>query len=294
MKWGERGGMIAVRNSDACMGAEISGVDLSRPLSNRIFGEVRDALHRRHVLVFRGQSLKPESFLEFTNRFGRPEPHVLDQFHHPEHTDILVLSNVKKDGKPIGLADGGTYWHSDYSYLEIPARATLLYSIQVPKVGGDTLFADQEQAYEDLPEAMRKRVDGLVTLNIYGNRDDLDQASRTSAFAPTREQKDKRGATLIRHPLVRRHPFTGRKALYAVSGTSFAIEGMPDGEGLSLLRELAAHSTQPKYQYRVKYGVGDVVVWDNASVLHSATLTDPDDARTLFRITVKEAQRPAA
>jgi taurine dioxygenase len=286
--------MISVRKSDACMGAEISGVDLSRPLSERIFGEVRDALHRHHVLVFRGQSLEPEPFLEFANRFGRPEPHVLDQFHHPEYTDILVLSNVKKDGKPIGLADGGTYWHSDYSYLEIPARATLLYSLQVPKVGGDTLFADQEQAYEDLPEATKERIDGLVTLNVYGNRDDPDQASRTSAFAPTQEQKEKRGATLIRHPLVRRHPYTGRKALYAVSGTSFAIEGMPDDEGLSLLRELAAHSTRPKYQYRVKYGVGDVVVWDNASVLHSATLTDPDDARTLFRITVKEAQRPVA
>jgi len=294
MKLKEEGGMISVRKSGTCMGAEVSGVDLSRPLSDRIFGEVRDALHRHHVLVFRGQSLEPENFLEFASRFGRPEPHLLDQFHHPEYTDILVLSNVKKDGKPIGLADGGTYWHSDYSYLQIPARATLLHSIQVPKVGGDTLFADQEQAYQDLPEAMKKRIDGLVTLNIYGNRDDPDQASRTSAFAPTQEQKEKRGATLIRHPLVRRHPYTGRKALYAVSGTSFAIESMPDADGLSVLRELAAHSTQPKYQHRVKYGVGDVVVWDNASVLHSATLTDPDDARTLFRITVKEAQRPAA
>jgi taurine dioxygenase len=219
---------------------------------------------------------------------------VLDQFHHPEHPDILILSNVKKDGKPIGLADGGTYWHSDYSYLDIPARATLLYSIEVPKVGGDTLFADQEQAYLDLPDDTKKRIDAMTTLNIYGNRDDPDPASRTSAYAPTEEQKERRGATLIRHPLVRRHPYSGRKALYAVTGTSFAIEGMPEAEGLALLRELAAHSTQPKYQYRVKYGVGDVVVWDNASVLHSATLTDPDDPRTLFRITTKETQRPTA
>jgi taurine dioxygenase len=294
MKAEDQGGMVLVRRSDACMGAEITGVDLSRPLSDRIFGEARDALHRFHVLIFRSQSLNPGSFLAFANSFGTPEPHLLDQFHHPEYTDILVLSNVKKDGKPIGLADGGTYWHTDYSYLQIPARATLLYSVQVPKVGGDTLFADQEQAYDDLPEAMKNRIDGLITLNVYGNRDDPDQASRTSAFAPTLEQKEKRGAMLIRHPLVRRHPYTGRKALYAVSGTSFAIEGMPDDEGLGLLRELAAHSTRPKYQYRVRYGVGDVVVWDNASVLHSATLTDPQDGRTLFRITVKEARRPVA
>src|SRR5581483_1887985 len=286
--------MISVRQSGCCLGAEVEGVNLSRPLTDRDFGAIRDALHTHHVLAFRAQSLEPAQFHAFASRFGRPEPHVLDQFHHPDIPDILILSNVKKDGKPIGLADGGTYWHSDYSYLEIPARATLLYSIQVPKVGGDTLIADQEQAYEDLPQSMKKRIDGLVTLNVYGNRDDLDPTSRTSAFAPTEEQKAKRGAFLIRHPLVRRHPYTGRKALYAVSGTSFAIEGMPDDDGLALLRELAAHSTQPKYQYRMKYGVGDVAEWDNASVLHAATLTDPDDPRTLLRITVKEAQRPSA
>jgi taurine dioxygenase len=286
--------MISVRETGGCMGAEVPGVDLSRPLSREVFEEVRDALHRHHVLVFPAQSLGPESFLDFARRFGPPEPHVLDQFHHPEYPDILILSNVKKDGKPVGLADGGTYWHSDYSYLDIPARATLLYSIQVPKAGGDTLFADQEQAYEELPESTRKRIDGMVTLNIYGNRDDLDPASRTSAYVPTEEQKELRGARLIRHPLVRRHPYSGRKALYAVSGTSFAIEGMPEADGLALLRELAAHSTQSKYQFRVKYGVGDVVVWDNASVLHSATLTDPDDPRTLYRITTKETRRPTA
>jgi taurine dioxygenase len=276
------------------MGADIDGLDLSQRLSDATFNEVRGALHRHHVLAIRAQKLQPRSFVEFAQRFGPPEPHVLDQFHHQEYSDILVLSNVMRDGKPVGLADGGTYWHSDYSYLDIPARATLLYSVQVPKVGGDTLFADQELAYEDLPDAMKKRIEAMVTLNIYGNRDDLDLSSRTSAYAPTQQQKEKRGAFLIRHPLVRRHPYSGRKALYAVSGTSFAIEGMRDDEGIALLRELAAHSTQPKYRYRMRYGVGDVVVWDNASVLHSATLTDPAHSRTLFRVTTKETQRPAA
>ena len=275
------------------MGADVDGLDLSKPLPEAAFNEVRDALHRHHVLAIRGQNLRPKSFLEFARRFGPPEPHVLDQYHHAEHADILVLSNVVRDSKAVGLADGGTYWHSDYSYLDIPARATVLYSIEVPKVGGDTLFADQEQAYEDLPDTTKKRIDGLVTLNVYGNRDNPDLKSRTSAPPPTQEQKDRRGAHLIRHPLVRSHPYTGRKALYSVSGTSFAIEGMQDDEGLSLLRELAAHSTQQKYRYRMQYGVGDVVVWDNASVLHSATLTDPSHPRTLFRVTVKETQRPA-
>jgi taurine dioxygenase len=286
--------MISIRRADACMGAEVGGVDLAQPMPEAAFNEVRDALHRHHVLAIRRQDLKPQVFLEFAKRFGPPEPHVLDQYHHPRFADILMLSNVVRDGKPMGLADGGTYWHSDYSYLDMPARATVLYSLEVPKVGGDTLFADQEQAYGDLPDAMKKRIDGMVTLNVYGNRDDLDLKSRTSAPPPTQEQKDKRGAHLIRHPLVRRHPYSGRKALYSVSGTSFAIEGMPEDEGIALLRELAAHSTQPKYQFRMRYGIGDVVIWDNASVLHSATLTDPAHPRTLFRVTTKETQRPAA
>ena len=286
--------MISVEKSSNCVGADVHGLDLSGHVSDATFNEIREALHRHHVLAIRAQKLQPASFLAFAKRFGPPEPHVLDQFHHPEYPDILVLSNVVRDGKPMGLADGGTYWHTDYSYLDIPARATVLYSVEVPRVGGDTLFADQERAYEDLPDAMKVRIEGLVTLNIYGNRDDLDLASRTSAFAPTEEQKKKRGAFLIRHPLVRRHPYTGRRALYAVSGTSFAIEGMPDDEGIGLLQELSAHATQPKYQYRMRYGVGDIVVWDNASVLHSATLTDPAHPRTLFRVTTKEMQRPAA
>lgn len=176
--------MMSVRKSSSCLGADIDGLDLSQPLSDATFNEVRDALHRHHVFAIRGQKLEPAALIEFSRRFGPPEPHVLDQFHHPQDSDILVLSNVVRDGKPVGLADGGTYWHSDYSYLTIPARATVLYSVEVPKVGGDTLFADQEQAYADLPDAMKKRIDGLVTLNVYGNRDDLDPKSRTAAPPP--------------------------------------------------------------------------------------------------------------
>ena len=283
--------MITVTRTGPCMGAEIAAIDLSQPVSDAAFGEIRDALHRHHVLVLRGQSLQPRQFHAFASRFGQPEPHVLDQFHHPEIADILILSNVQKDGKPTGLADGGTYWHTDYSYLTVPARATVLYSVQVPQVGGDTLFADQEQAYADLPADMQRRIDDLVTINIYGNRDIPDLASRESAFPPSDDQKAVRGMVVIRHPLVRHHPYTGRKALYAVSGTSYGIEGMSEDDGLALLRELAAHSTQPRYRHRVRYGVGDVVLWDNASVLHSATLTDPVYPRTLLRVTTKEAGR---
>jgi len=250
------------------------------------FRKVRDAFFAGQILVFRNLQLKAAQFLEFARQFGRPEPHVIDQFHHPEHADILILSNVKKDGAPIGLADAGTYFHTDYSYLEVPARATLLYSIQVPSKGGDTLFANQYAAYDDLPGTMKHKLESLVALHHYGNRDDLDQGSRTVASVLSEEQEKK--VTWVRHPVVRRHPVTGRKALYAVSGSSFGIEGMPQDEAIDLLDELRDHATQEKYRYRLKYGVGDVVIWDNASLLHAATLTEPDDPRTLWRITVKE------
>ena len=253
------------------------------------FREVWDAFFASQVLVFRNQKFSAKGFLDFAAQFGKAEPHVIDQFHHPEHSDILILSNVVKDGKPTGLADAGTYFHTDYSYLDVPARATTLYSIQVPKAGGDTLFADQYAAYEDLSSQMKTTVRDLVALHHYGNRDDLDTASRTVASVLTGDQEKK--MAWVRHKVARKHPITGRTALYAVSGSSFRIEGMPDDEAVDLLDELKRHATQPKYQYRLKYGVGDVVIWDNASLLHSATLIDPNDPRTLWRITIKEERR---
>ena len=280
--------MKSHRLSDV-LGVALEGIDLSKPLSDAAFREVEQAFWDGQVLAIKGQTLQPDQYLAFARQFGRPEPHVIDQFHHPEHADILILSNVEKDGKPTGLADAGTYFHTDYSYLEIPARCTMLYSIQVPKKGGDTLFADQYTAYDDLPAAMKKRIDGLVALHHYGNRDDLDKRSRTVASVLSEEQEQK--MKWVRHRVVRPHPVTGRKALYSVSGSSFGIEGMPQDEAIDLLDELKDHSTQQKYQYRLKYGVGDVVIWDNASLLHSATLTDPSDPRTLWRITIKE-ERP--
>src|SRR3954453_17753417 len=165
----------------ASCGAEGDSIDAP-------FREIWDAFFAAQILVFRAQEMTAEKYLRFARQFGRPEPHVIDQFHHPEHADILILSNVQKDGKPIGLADAGTYFHTDYSYLEVPARCTMLYSIQVPKKGGDTPFADQYRAYDDLPASMKKRIDGLVALHHYGNRDDQNKSSRTVASVLNEEQ----------------------------------------------------------------------------------------------------------
>ena len=272
-------------------GVEAHGIDLSQPLPDGRFAELERAFYANHVLAVRAQDLTARQFLAFARRLGPPQPHVIDQFHHPEDPNILVLSNVKENGRPTGLQDAGSYFHTDYSYLAVPARATTLYSRVVPKAGGDTLFADQQAAYDDLPEAMKRRIEPLLAIHHYGNRHDVDEASRTAASPLSSEQKAK--MPLITHRVARPHPVTGRKALYAVSGSSFGIVGMPDDEARDLLDELAAFATQPKYQLRFRYGVGDVVVWDNAALLHSATLTDPQDARTLWRITVLEAAKEA-
>lgn len=278
--------MLAFNPLTPGFGLETNDVDLSQPVDPPLFAEIEQAFYRGQVLVLRGQRLQPKQFLDFARRIGRPEPHVIDQFHHPEHAEILILSNLKKDGEPVGLADAGTYWHTDYSYLAEPAKATMLYSIQVPEVGGDTLFANMRAAYDDLSDAMKHRIDGMTTLNIYGNRDDLDEQSRTAASMLNKDQWAK--LDVVQHPLVRPHPATGQKALYAVSGTSIGIVGFPQDEAIALLNELKMHATQPKYQLRLKYGVGDVVMWDNPSLLHAATLTDPKFPRTLHRITVKQ------
>lgn len=270
----------------AGFGLEASGIDVGAALSDAAFAELRDAFFRCQVLVLRGQSLTPAQYVAFASRLGPPEPHVIDQFHHPADANILVLSNRRRDGQPVGLADAGTYFHTDYSYLQVPARATMLYSIEVPRQGGDTLFANQYAAYDDLSERMKRRLAPLVAVHHYGNRKVAENEARTAASTLTAEQKAK--MPVITHPVVRPHPVTGRKALYAVSGSSYGIVGMPDDEAVALLDELAAHATQPRYVYSLRYAVGDLVIWDNASLLHSATLVDPDDPRTLWRITVKE------
>ena len=268
------------------MGIAVTGIDLSQPLDDAAFREVEQAFFDGQVLAIKGQRLQPGEFVAFARRFGKPEPHVIDQFHFPGHADILILSNRQKDGKPVGLADAGSYFHTDYSYLDVPARVTMLYSIETPRRGGNTLFANMYAAYDDLSEAMKQRIEHLVVRHHYGNRDDLDEASRTAASKLTGDQKDK--VSWVRHRLVRTHYGTGRKALYAVSGSSFGIDGMPDDEAVQLLDELKAHAIQEKYRYSHSYEVGDVVLWDDLSLLHSATLTDPSQPRTLWRITVKE------
>lgn len=277
---------IRIQPVSEILGARIEGVDLARGMDPPSFVRMEAALHAHGFVVFARQTLDAPAFVRFAHAWGKPEPHVIDTFHHPDDPNILILSNVHRGGKPIGLVDAGTYFHSDYSYLARPARCTILHALQMPRSAAGTTFASQSRAYEDLPQETKHRIDGLVVRHHYGNRDDLDESSRTVASVLSDAQKKK--VDWVRHPLVRAHPFTGRKALYAVSGSSFAIEGMDGESSRRLLDELKAHATQPRYCHTYEYSVGDVIVWDNAQLLHAAPLADPSEPRTLWRVTVQE------
>src|ERR1700740_1763375 len=181
--------MLHLKPLSAGFGLEASGIELSEPLSDEAFAEIEDAFFDGQVLAFRRQQLAPAEFVAFARRFGKPEPHVIDQFHHPDDPNILILSNLKIGGKPSGLAGAGSHFHTDYSYLQVPARATMLYSIEVPQAGGNTLFANQYAAYDGLSEAMKQRIDKLIAIHHYGNRKVADEVSRVAASPLTEAQK---------------------------------------------------------------------------------------------------------
>ena len=196
------------------LGARISGIDLARPLDQETFSRVEAALHEHGFIVFPGQKLDCAQFVAFGRLWGQPEPHVIDTFHHPDDPNILILSNVVRDGRPTGLADAGSYFHTDYSYLEVPARCTILHALQVPQAKGGTTFANQTRAYEELPAETKLYIEPLVARHHYGNRDDVNEGSRTAASPLNEEQKRK--VTWVRHRIARPHPRTGRKALYEI------------------------------------------------------------------------------
>lgn len=223
------------------LGVRITGVDIGQPLTPEVARALSDALDEHQVVVLPRQTVSPASFMDFSRRFGPAEPHVIDTFHHPVEPNILILSNVHRNGQPIGLVDAGTYFHSDYSYLDVPARCTMLYAIQMPPMKCGTTFANQRLAYDDLPDSQKAALEGRVVNHHYGNRNDLDLRSRTVASVLNDDQKHR--VRWVKHPLVRRHPGNGKPNLYAVSGSSFTIDGMPDDESLALLESLRVHST---------------------------------------------------
>jgi taurine dioxygenase len=268
---------IAVRPFDAPFGAEVAGIDLSAPLDEAARAGLRDALARHHILSVHGQTLRPEDVLAASRAFGeRLEAHLFARYHHPETPLIVVLSNRvdAETGKPVGIADAGTFWHSDNSYNQAPARATLLYAIEVPDEGGDTLFCDMVAACRALPGPLRARLEGRIAVHNYTHTPRAIFASGEVAPPPD-----------ARHPVIRRVPGTTDEAIFVNPAYTVRIEGLDDETSRALLDEVYAHCLSPRFRLRYKWRRGDVVVWDNAAVMHSATTKalDPSRHRTLWR-----------
>jgi taurine dioxygenase len=266
------------------LGAEIGGIDISRPLSSQAVAGLLAAWYDHLVLVFRDQNMNDETLVAFSRNFGAlekaPVPEKLrGGFSHvPKLPEVAVVSNVVENGVAIGaLGDGDLVWHNDMTYLANPPPASVLCAVELPPSGGDTWFCNMYLAYEMLPAALRARIAGLSA-----NHD----SSYTSAGTLRKgfeEVTDVSKAPGAKHPLVLTHPETGRKALYLGRRRNAYIVGMPLAESEALLDQLWAHATQEEFAMKHRWRLGDVVMWDNRCTMHRRDAFDPAARRILHR-----------
>ena len=266
--------------------AEVDDVDVSKGFDAAEWQAFYDAYLEHQVLVLHGQTLSAAQFHALGERFGLVEPHTVSMYHHDEFKGITVLSNRTEMGRPKGIRDAGSSWHSDYSYKPVPANATMLYALEIPDAGGDTIFADLAAAYRALSDEKKASLGGLRVRQQYRwSRDKTHVEARWNLLNETEREKTPE----VVHPLVRTHPETGRKGLFISNAVSTGIKDILDlapDASQSLIEELFAHTDDPRFQVRHKWQVGDLVIWDNRTLMHKATtdILPPDKFRTLYRI----------
>ena len=278
--------MIVQRIGDA-LGAEIRGLDLSQPLEEQTFKQVREAWLEHLVLRFRNQKLTDPQVLAFSRNFGEldpPGPNPLGRPFLADHPEMNVISNIKEGGVPIGgLGDGEAIWHADMTYVERPPMAAILYAIEIPPEGGDTYWANMYLAYETLPPRLRKQVEGRKAVH------DATYNSAGTRRKGYGEVSDPRSAPGARHDLVRTHPETGRQCLFIGRRRNSYVLGLELAESEALLDALWEHATQPQFTLRQEWRVGDVIVWDNRCTLHRRDAFDPRARRLLHRTQIRAA-----
>jgi taurine dioxygenase len=276
---------FVIKAFDAPLGAEVLGLDLSQPVSDDDFARLHRAHLDHHVLVFRDQHITPGQQVEFSRRFGRLQIHVLRQFQLPSDPEVLVISNIRENDRPIGLGDAGHFWHSDLSYKETPSLGSMLHAQELPAEGGDTLFANQHTAWEQLPEHLKRAVEHAKAEHSYLAR--YADLQKRSPWRPNLTQAQIDEVKPVVHPVVRTHPETGRKALFVSEHLTTRIVGLPESESRALLDELFDHSTRPQHIYRHKWQPQDMVFWDNRSLMHLAAGCPEDQRRKLYRTTIE-------
>jgi taurine dioxygenase len=276
---------ISVTRLSSALGAEVAGVDFTRPLEAETVGRLERALAEHCVLLFRDADITPEQHIAFSRHFGALEAHLLAEFSLPRHPEIFVVSNVKEGGKLKGAVYAGQYWHSDLSYMKHPSLGSLLLCHEMPALGGDTMWANMYLAYDTLSEPMKAFIGGLKAVHDYSHAYDTYFAKLPDRPPLTPEQRAK--TPPVTHPMVRTHPVTGRKALYVNPGFTKGIAGMPHEESQPILDLLFRHSARPEFIYRHKWRVHDMMFWDNRCAMHYA-LADYDFSvrRHMHRTTI--------
>jgi len=273
---------LKLRELKEGFGAEILDVDLSKA-DEETRRQIVQTFQERGAILIRGQDMKPDDLRAFIKLFGEPEGHTQKQYTLPDYPEIFILSNRKVNGKPIGAHNDGVGWHTDYSYKCEPVMSTMLYAVEVPPEGSDTLLADQCAAYESLSDERKAELDGLQLHHSYTHF----MATREYGRMEISEKLKQENPDVI-HPLIRTHPANGRKAIWVSTGTVKEVIGMPGPAGLELLDELVDFVTQDKFVFRHKWQEGDILMWDNRCTLHTGTLYDDTKYyRLMHRLWVK-------
>ena len=256
------------------LGASIEGLDLSKPLAEREVEEIIQAIGRYGVLCFPRQRLTARQHKDFAARFGELEINVASgAYQEPGIPEVMILSNIVKDGKPIGLADAGQDWHTDMSYSKTIAFANVLYALEVPRRNGQVLgateFSSMQAAYDGLPDHLKTKLDGMTVLHDFNKFWDKMRNEKGSKRPPLTDAQ-KKAKPPVSHPIFLKHPITGRKVLYANPGYSMRINQLPQKESDEILEFLFEHQLKPEYRYRHEWAEGDVLMWENFGTIHNA------------------------
>ena len=281
---------MKIKPGGGVLGARVESIDLGRPLSDAEFRQILRALGEHGVLCFPAQQLQSDVFVRFGRMFGELEINVANSFHEPGFPEVMVLSNMMENGRPIGLADAGQGWHTDMSYSRDIALASILYAVKVPmRAGrplGDTQFRNMQLAYEELPGDIKRRLAGRTATHDFAKFWDIMRGRPGSARVPlTPEQRTRKPP--VSQPIFRTHPITGRTVLYCNPGYAVRIDGMAEAESAELLAFLFAHQEQKKFFHGHAWSPGDVLMWDNIGTVHNAVADyRPDEPRYMRRVQV--------
>jgi taurine dioxygenase len=278
---------VTIRNLTPTFGAEVSGIDLSKEMSATAQKTIKELWAEHQLLLFRGQTMGEIDLVRSSRYLGELEIHIRREYLSEENPEVLLVSNIKKDGRPVGiLSDTEVGWHFDQIYLPRPAVGSMLMAVKLPSSGGQTSFADMTAAYEALPDVIKNRIDGKKAVQSY-------EAFNAQFSVPTNKTQKVQSPD-IEQPLVRTHPVSGRKALYICPSMTTQIVGMDKGESDKTLEFLFSWSVKPEFVYTHDWQMGDVLLWDNASTMHRREPFAVNDERLMKRTTILPPEELAA